>query len=352
MPRAQTVFSELTVARGINNGDLNSIKNVDAVILDTYSQEALDRKELKIEENPLYKAGENIKKWLQNEKKLKKIEVKWIGAESIRTGSAVAKDIIINNDIRVSVKENAQLFQNPSPVNVFEKWPCGILFTHSQDDDWFIKVANYELNEYFKICDGPTVTKQKNIQEYYENITGSITINGRSIKRRKNFTEHVKRLHDGGNVDVLKSYKDLCRKVSQESAQIFNKNIKKTLPNFKELDIYNNELINLFSVFFKLDDTEYILAGTEDNQPLAVVVDNLSKWSKNFYVSDIKAEALDSGQPEVLISFGFFDIAKKEDISFSVKSEIRWSHGKFCGNPESKLYKRWKYEDLPWVKSI
>ena len=352
MPRAQTVFSELTVARGINNGDLKSIINIDKDVLSTYAEEAEAREELNIEDNALYKAGVTIKNWLQNEKKLKNIEVKWIGAESIRTASAVAKDIIINNEIRISVKENAQLFQNPSPVNVFEKWPSGILFTHAQDDDWFIKVANYELNEYFKSCNGSAFTKHKTIQEYYKNIYGSETLDGKSVKRRKSFTEHVKKLHKNLDTNVLSSYKDLCKKVSQESALIFNNNIKKTFSNFNDLDICDKHLISLFSVFFKLDDTEYILAGTENSEPFAVIVDNLNMWSKKFQVKEIKAEALDSGQPEVLIKFTFLNIEKKENIEFSVKSEIRWSHGKFCGNPESKLYKRWEYVDLPWVKSI
>jgi hypothetical protein len=33
----------------------------------------------------------------------------------------------------------------------------------------------------------------------------------------------------------------------------------------------------------------------------------------------------------------------RQDRSYKFHAEIRWSHGRFCGNPEAKLYK-----DFPW----
>ena len=80
----------------------------------------------------------------------------------------------------------------------------------------------------------------------------------------------------------------------------------------------------------------------------------LTTWRNKYLIKKIEAKALVAGQPEVLINFEFIEIATRKEFSYGIKCEVRWSHGKFCGNPESKLYKynHWKYEDLPWVNVL
>jgi hypothetical protein len=54
------------------------------------------------------------------------------------------------------------------------------------------------------------------------------------------------------------------------------------------------------------------------------------------------------------LSFDFLDKKNQKKFSRKIRSEVRWSHGKFCGNPEGKLYKHdsWSYSDLPWAMSV
>ena len=360
MAREQTVFSELAVGAAINNDLIESIVNVDDDALRKYEAEKnrrLQDKDAKKNnsETTLKKAGYLVRDWLRNSKKLTSYSVEWAGMDATKDGSPVAKDLIIRPaNIRISVKENAQLFQNPSPVQVFDKWPRGVLFTNAKDEDWFLKVAKKELNDYFLACDGALFTGQPSIEDYYKNVKGHSSVGAKKIKNRKAFTEHVASLHKNKTPDALEAYKAFCDRVSKESAAIFNQNISSTFPDFQSKDCDIDLLTNLFSVFFKLDRTEYILAGTEDDKEFAVLMGDIDTWRQTFSIKEIMAEPISAGQPEVLIGFTFIEATTNRVFTFSIKCEVRWSHGKFCGNPESKLYKynHWKYKELPWAMMI
>jgi hypothetical protein len=70
---------------------------------------------------------------------------------------------------------------------------------------------------------------------------------------------------------------------------------------------------------------------------------------KNYSVIEVVAKALPAGQPEVVINFTFKCNATGAEYMYGVQSQIRWSYGKFYGNPESKFYRygKWTYTELP-----
>jgi hypothetical protein len=360
MSRDQTVFSELAVAYGINNNSLKGIQGLNQDSLEKYERERIRRKNssnqnLKDSEKYLNKAGEKIKAWLIDSKNINDIKLKWSANSAPGTGDTVAQDlIIVNTNTRISVKENAELFQNPSPAQVFEFWPKGIPFTRARSKDWFIAIASKELDDYFSACDGVKITGQTTVSDYYKKTRGKVTINGEEVKRRKHFTNHVSKLHEQNDSDALNAYQLFCNAVSKESAKVFNKNFENTFTKKKNGFYDINELTNLISVFFKMDNKEHILAGTEENNPFAVIVSDIDSWKQQFSIVDISAKSRQAGQPEVLIEFFFKDNLSGVDHIYSIQSQIRWSHGKFCGNPEGKLYRfgGWKYTELPWCKSL
>ena len=118
--------------------------------------------------------------------------------------------------------------------------------------------------------------------------------------------------------------------------------------------IYSPSYFGLFAFYFRLDSNHYTLCGTENSLSFAVEVQDLKNWEDGFELLGVKASALTRGQPEVLLTFDFFDKKTSNKFSRKIRSEVRWSHGKFCGNPEAKLYKHdsWSYSDLPWAKSV
>ena len=352
MARAQTVFSELCVAKAISGGNLQDIRNVSSESVSQFEEE-LKKRQSKDKQSikELTAAGNKVKNWLKVNQNSKDLQVVWTGMDKSNDHGPVAIDLLIEKpQTRISVKENAQLFQNPSPVKVFQNWPRGI-FAPSRDGDWFIEVAEKEINEYFKVCDGPQITGFKTVADYYKNVTG---VDSKGIKKRKKFTEHVTSLHERELKNVIDSYQTMCRKVSSESARIFNQNIESNLNKAEGKISSNTTLKNLFSFYFKLDNNKYLLCGTENNQAFAVVIDDIETWERKFSIVNINAQAIGIGQAETLLTFTFYNKTNQSSFEYSIRAEIRWSHGKFCGNPESKLYKHksWSYTDLPWAECI
>ena len=156
-------------------------------------------------------------------------------------------------------------------------------------------------------------------------------------------------MHNAKKEAVLTAYLHFCEKVSVESAKIFNDNLSLHLGNSKNS---SSALQPIFHYFFRVNGVRYILAGTDKNKPFAVYMNPSTEWSKAYEFVGITAEPLKSGQPEVLLKFTFKDKNNRIDFDLDLKIEIRWSHGKFCGNKEGKIYKKWLYSELPWSEII
>ncbi len=341
MARDQTIFSELAVAIAINDGKLNSVLNVDTDSIKAYKRE-LKKRRLSNggsdKTNALISAGTLIRTHLVKLGITSPI-VAWTGTEKLAAGSSVAKDILITNaNLRVSVKENADVYINASPEKIFKMIPAGLFGQSGRGDDWFITTAKDELDSYFLACGGNLIKGCKNASDFYSLI---------ERKQRKVFGKKVKALHEKKDPKVMTAYSTFCKRVSDESAKIF-KDLLETSLGHKKLKI----LPEIFKFFFKLNSVEYILAGVEKNKPFAVKLISFDEWVKKFKLLNMEALPLSKGQPEVSLIFKIYDKIKKIDISFEDRVEIRWSHGKFCGNPEAKVYKTWEYSQLPWVSVV
>jgi len=353
MSRDQTLYSELLVGAAIGNCSVSDIAKVRHSDIQAFERESERRGNIHSDKSglELTAAGTKIRDWILRRHPGELPSIEWTGDEKLGSVETIARDLTIPDlDLSISVKEDAQLFQNPSPVKVFQKWPSGD-FSPSRDDDWFLRVAESELNSYFIACGGQTKTGERNVRDYYEKFKGKDEL-GKS--RRKAFTEHVKNLHSDRSTNVLDAYQLFCRKVSEESAKKFNESIQSQKSKAGNQNSIVTHLEKLFSYFFKVGDRQYILCGTESGKAFALQIQDLDTWKVNFQLKNVYAEPIVAGQPEVLLNFEFEEISSMANFNYGIKCEVRWSHGKFCGNPESKLYKHqnWKYADLPWATNL
>ena len=172
MSKAQTIFSELCVASAIFDGaEVEDIENVDEATAAIYRKELHSRQSKvsgKISINALVASGKAIRKYLLGNGVTPK-QIVWTGKQNIGATVAVAKDIEVAN-YRISVKENANVFINGSPITVFEDMPSGLFGIKRKGDDWFLKVAKDELEEYFLQCKSCSKELEKfdGIEEFYK----------------------------------------------------------------------------------------------------------------------------------------------------------------------------------------
>lgn len=344
MARAQTVFSELEVAKSILSiDDVTEVENVskdDVLIYFDELEKRLNKKSNNI--SNLRDSGIMMRHYLERIG-CSSFSVKWTGKSAQNKIEMVAKDLQIKPfDFRVSVKENANVYINGSPNSAFVDAPNGIFGQRSRSKDWFIEIAYEELQEYFLACGGQIVTGYNSVSEYYKNC--------RNRKDKKVFSHHVRALHDSRSEEVLQAYRHLCNAVSIRSAEVFNKNyLSFTQSRNQNL---HNMLTPIFHFFFKINGVKYFLLGSDKNKPLALIVPSSEEWLESYNFINVKAVPRDAGQPEVDLNFYFLDKNTKEEFMIQVRVEIRWSHGKFCGNPEAKVYKKWAYSELRWVEKI
>jgi hypothetical protein len=353
MSRDQTLYSELLVGSAIGDCLVADIAKVRPSDIEAFERESKKRGNLRSDKSglELSAAGQKVRAWILKQQIGKVGSIEWTGDEKVQSLETIAQDLTIPNlGLSISVKEDAQLFQNPSPVKVFEKWPSGD-FSPSRDDDWFLRVAENELDSYFVACGGPSETGEQSVRDYYEKFKGK---DDSGKNRRKIFTEHVKNLHSDRSTNALDAYQLFCRKVSEESANTFNRSIQVQKARSKTSSGMASHLEKLFSYFFKIGERKYILCGTEGGKAFALQVEDLETWKGKYRLWRVYAEPINAGQPEVLLNFEFEDLSSGSKFKYGIKCEVRWSHGKFCGNPESKLYKHknWKYADLPWVTNL
>lgn len=343
MARDQTIFSELAVALALGEGSLEDIINVTPSAKEQYRKEYAKRSLTKAGQTQIANlecVGKSIRKHLLSDG-IHALRIEWTGNEKTSAMSAVAKDIYIQNlNLRLSIKESADVFINASPDKIFEHMPFGEFAHASRGVDWFVTVASKEFNDYFLACGGLEQTGFTEVETFYRKT---------KRKERDFFSDHVTLLHQRKDANVLNAYKHLCQKVSIESSRIFNENLTRYLQKSKHK---SNALQPIFHYFFRINGVRYILAGTDKKKPFALYMNPTEVWNKSYEFIGIHAIPLEKGQPEVLLAFSFKNKHTLATFTLDLKVEIRWSHGKFCGNPEGKIYKKWEYAKLPWSENI
>lgn len=342
MAREQTIYSELALGLGVlgfsaaDVAELKKIENVEKSDVGVYESEHSKKAEAG---EKMAIAGRGIRTFVMGSG-TPTIELKWTGGEKIGSMENAAKDLEIKGfaPIRISVKESSNILINGSPVRVFELLPLGD-FERGRGGDWYQYVAKAELDAYFQACGGKAFSGFDTVEEYYKNVKSA---------KRKPFSNHVSDLHKANDPYACAAYRKLCEAVSERSAEIFNRNMAATKANKNSAK--RMELI--FHHFFRINGVRYILAGTDGGEPFAVTLDDSRTWGSKYEFNDIVAFPKEAGQPEVVLKFFFKDKKTNKEFTLDLKAEVRWSHGKFRGNPESKLYKQWKFKEVPWAERI
>lgn len=337
MSNNKTTATEISLALGLGGynltlEDILKIKNTDESeafkVLDFMKEsknaklcEQFRRVGLKIREhNKKAYSGETI--------------IEWVGNSKISTGISSARDLLEHYgpvSLSYSVKNDSDIIYNSSPARL-EQVTTGKYIHGSKHDNWYQTVASEAYQELFEICDGLNFTGFKTVLDWDSSK--------KTKEEKKAFSKFVANKIKTNN-SIKEAYKSFCNTVSENTAKLYDTNLNLILKN------NSNELKSIFWNFFRIDSNPYILCGTEKKKDFAVKVMDINAWDREYKIKSVNAIQKIAGQPEVLINFTFVDLNNKV-YNFSLKVELRWSHGKFCGNPEAKVYKNFSYKDLPW----
>jgi hypothetical protein len=218
----------------------------------------------------------------------------------------------------------------------------------TRGEHWFQKCAPAEYQAYFEACHGPAATGFPTAKQWDDARLPK--------EKRKLFAKKAKAVFK--SPEVKAAYKALCEKVATVSAEMVNAKIEEAKKNNPPKTKLHEVLKSAVWEIFRINSEAYFLCGTEKTiekpkreRPFVVRMPGKPEWSKRFSIRSVVATAKVAGQPEIQVDFTFED-SELGACVFSVKYEIRWSHGKFNGCPESKIYKMFRYSALPWARKI
>lgn len=91
----------------------------------------------------------------------------------------------------------------------------------------------------------------------------------------------------------------------------------------------------------------YFILGSDPRQPLRLRIDTPWDWRQRYRLRRLVISPAAAGQPQVTWSAECTENATGHTKTVAGHVEIRWSHGRFAGNPEAKVYLTTSHLEVP-----
>ncbi len=266
-------------------------------------------------------------------------QLQWTGPQKQASTTLAAKDLMVAN-IPVSIKAKSDLVWNTSPFNLFQSIPQGTPLAQGSDN-WYLEqdAAGFQ-DLYTFVRDFGLDYLPQDVAEF-EQVA--------SHKDRRALQRVIKQFSGETKDEFDRLYLSMCHNVAQRSAEIFNENFSKSLQGKSRRFI----LEFIATRFFRMNTVEYIWGGIDRATEFAVVVPEFTKWTSEWLISNIEAVPnLKRKQSVVnfLVRYAHRESGRSNVANF--RAEIRWSHGRFCGAPEAKLYKCFQWTSLDFMRTL
>lgn len=248
--------------------------------------------------------------------------VEWRGPHRPPGDDVVPADLRIDHVFQVSCKYLSRITQNCGPARLFERLLVG-------DDrvggDWFAEVAPEPYQRFYgaaRAFAGSAV----------DNPPASVTELERPHRQALKATLSQRLLPTG----LVEPWHDLSHAVANESASRWR----------HTLDSDRKRLRMLWRLC-RIGDAPYFVLGSDRRRSLRLRVASAWDWMQDFELLALRIEAREAGQPEVGWHAEIVDraTATRRDVQGHV--EIRWSHGRFSGAPEAKVYLDTPHHQVP-----
>jgi hypothetical protein len=262
--------------------------------------------------------------------------VRWLGPLQQSRSVTTPQDLVMSATA-ISVKVNSWVVFNLSPYNLFVSVPSGLV-SATRTENWYSTMAPEAYQELFELVRAGT--NFATIVDFDRDGRGP---------DRKRLQNYIRGLGEMQTDEFNQKYIELCTQVSLESADVFNQNLERTLETVHGSALQDE----LLRYFLRLDAMPYLLIGLERNRPFSILVPSITEWKRGHQFERLVAEAdTDAGQSVVRFNLVVYKRRPRGRVELPFHAEIRWSHGKFCGNPEGKLYRDFRWEEAPGLTTI
>ena len=237
--------------------------------------------------------------------------VEWKGPHKLPGYDQVPADLRVDYVYLVSCKYGSKLLHNVSPSHLFDRL---LVQRHGQRVDWYADVAPDEYQHLYRAC-----------RDYMGDSELPATIGELDRHGRG----RLKEAFQGAWPEPLaEPYRWFAIAVSRASAE-------RWLQALEDRALREQTLWRLL----RLQPAPYFVLGTDTSwEPLRYRVDTPWDFRVRYRFKSLDAWPEARGQPVVCWRADLVEISTGAPVHVDGHVEVRWSHGRFKGSPEAKVY--------------
>ena len=250
--------------------------------------------------------------------------VEWKGSHRTRGDESIPADIRINWVFLISCKYESRILHNVSPVRLFNNL---LRADTTRAKSWYSIIAPEEYQSFYA-----------SVRHYLlgRGIRLPACISELSTSDRETIKNETAR---NLPCELQEDYNHFCRVVSCKTARCWQQRLGRSQGR-KEKELLFYRLIRLCSC-------PYFILGSHGQQPIRLRVDSPWEWTRHFLFENLEIEPICARQPKVDWRLTYRECGSDLARDISGYVEIRWSHGRFNGNPEAKVCLYKDLENVP-----
>ena len=246
--------------------------------------------------------------------------IEWKGPHRSPGDEVAPVDLRVDHVYLVSCKYLSAITVNASPSHLFDRLLTG---GHGhRSGDWFDEVAAAEHRGLFRdalahlgwrVTAAPFELPQPERKEIAKLLSG------------REWPE-----------DLQVGYRELTSAVSERSADRWRNTLERSAASE-----------SMLWRLLRIGSAPYFVLGTNRTERLHLRVGTPWDWRQAFRFRRLDVRPGTGGQPRVDWSAHYSDLRTGEDRTVDGHVEIRWSHGRFSGPPEAKVYLDTPHREVP-----
>jgi hypothetical protein len=245
--------------------------------------------------------------------------VEWKGPHQPPGDDVIPADIRVDHVFQISCKYLSKIMLNCGPARIFDRLLVG---EERSGANWFEVIAPAEYQEFYESArlhaDGDLPTAVSDLTAIDRGLLK------KALKSRKL------------PFNVRPGWDVLCASVATASAARWAANLKD-----------DRTKLRLLWRLLRIGDASYFVLGTDGTSHVRLRVASAWDWMQTFELRSLSVHPRAAGQAEVgwRAHVRVLNTGAEMDVNGHV--EIRWSHGRFQGAPEAKVYLDTAHAEVP-----
>ncbi|HYI63126.1 MAG TPA: hypothetical protein VEW93_15145 [Acidimicrobiales bacterium] len=255
--------------------------------------------------------------------------IEWKGPDRLPLPSDVPADLRVDRVYLVSCKYLSKVLHNVSPAGLFD---AGLTGAPARPGDWFTAVAPDEHQAlYAAVLRGGAIGGVEGWGDLPERVADL-------ARGHRDVLKPV--LRAGWPEGAPEAYGALARVVAERSADRWRAGLG---------DRAQRE--RLLWRLLRLGGAPYFVLGASSSSaaslPMRLRIDTAWDWLQRYRLTAFEVWPEPAGQAVVRWQANVTDREAGEDVSVRGHVEVRWSHGRFSGHPEAKVYLDTPHAEVP-----